>query len=208
MALNSRLILVLSVAGALAIGAAAAWVLKPAAPEPLPPPILSMEKMGHLVAVRVNYSDVFEFTEKKTIGIPWTNWALRLGGTTVLLVARGDCTVAANLGLAKYERKNDQARSLDVVLPLPQPLSARVSHDAREKGGSYFYAITTHGTEIFTPASDSQRKAVDSALQKAQHDIERVCRQSQIISNAKLNTESVLRATFQATGWTPTFIWR
>jgi hypothetical protein len=117
----------------LAIGAAAAWVLKPAGPEPLPPPILSMEKMGHLVAVRVNYSDVFEFTEKRTIDIPWTNYEWRLGGTTVLLVARGDCTVAANLSAAKYERKDDKARSLDVVLPLPQPLSARINHDAREK---------------------------------------------------------------------------
>jgi hypothetical protein len=208
MALNSRLILVLSVAGALAIGAAAAWVLKPAAPEPLPPPILSMEKMGHLVAVRVNYSDVFEFTEKRTIDIPWTNYEWRLGGTTVLLVARGDCTVAANLSAAKYERKDDKARSLDVVLPLPQPLSARINHDAREKGGSYFYAITTQGIEPFIPASDGQRKAVNKALTRVQSDIERVCRQPQIISNAKQNTESVLRATFQATGWTPTFIWR
>lgn len=206
----SRTALLVSIAGAAIIGAAATWLLKPKPPESLPPqaPIVSLEKMGHLVSVKVNYSDVIEFTEKRSLDIPWSQWELRLGGTKVLLVARGDCTVATNLSAAKYERINADGRSLTVVLSLPQPLQARVNHDSRVKGGSYFYAITNQGLELLIPDTNNRTQAINNALTRAQNEVERVCTQPQVLEMAKQNAENVLRAIFQTTGWTPIFAWK
>jgi hypothetical protein len=205
-----RLTTLLSLIGAAAIGSAATWLFRPKPPEAPPPqaPIISLEKMGQLVSVKVNYSDVVEFTEKRTLDIPWSQWELRLGGTKVLLVARGDCTVATNLSEAKYEQVNAEKRVLTIALPLPKPLQARINHDAREKGGSYFYAITNLGIEPIIPDSTNRTQAVNNALVWAQKDVERVCVQQHVLDAAKQNAENVLSATFQATGWTPTFVWK
>jgi len=206
----SRLTSLLSLVGATALGVAATWLLRPKPPE-LPvmqPPIVSLEKMGHLVSVKVNYANVVEFTEKRALDIPWSQWELRLGGTKVLLVARGDCTVATNISAAKYESVNMEGRTLTVVLPLPQPFQARINHDSRENGGSYFYAVTNLGLEPIIPDSTNRTKAINNALTWAQKDVERVCSQPPILATAKQNAESVLSATFQTTGWTPTFVWK
>ena len=105
MSLENRMSWVLSLVGAVAVGVVAMWILGPTKKEPplSTPPLISLEKMGHLVSLKVNYADVIEFTAKQALGIPWTDWELRLGSTKVLLVARGDCTVATDLRAAKYE---------------------------------------------------------------------------------------------------------
>mgnify|MGYP003500256188 FL=1 len=79
---------------AAAIGVLGMWLFGPRPESKLPAqtPLIALEKMGHLVSVKVNYADVIEFTEHRTQDIPWTQWDLDLGGTKVLLIARGDCT--------------------------------------------------------------------------------------------------------------------
>lgn len=204
-----RLTWLLSLFGALALGIAGAWLLLPNRKEiPPPPAVISLEKMGHLVSVQVNYANILEFTENRALDIPWSQWELQLGGTQVLLVARGDCTVATNLRAARYESINAQARTLTVVLPSPQPLQARINHAPREQGGSYFYAITNLGLEPIIPDSSNRTQAINHALAWAQKDVERTCRQPAILATARQNAESVLRATYQATGWTPNFVWK
>src|SRR5205085_12083708 len=95
---TSRTTWLLSLVGAAAIGVAATWLVAIRSRQPPPPvaPMISLEKMGHLASVKVNYADVIEFTENRTQDIPWTQWELHFGGTKVLLVARGDCTVATD----------------------------------------------------------------------------------------------------------------
>lgn len=207
---SSRTKWLLSLVAAVAVGALAMWFLgRGTAPSaPIQAPLLSLEKMGHLVPVKVNYADVIEFTEKRTLDIPWTNWELPLGGTRVLLVARGDCTVSTNLGEARYEDVNDERRTVKIVLPMPRPLQARVNHDPREKGGSYFYAIGSEGLEPIIPDTSNRTQAINNALALAQKEIERACSQPQVISTATKNAEEVLGAAFQAIGWTPSFVWK
>lgn len=204
-----RLTWLLSVVGALALGVAATWWLMPNR-DGAPPqaPVISLEKMGQLVSVKINYADVVEFTENRALDIPWSQWELQLGGTKVLLVARGDCTIATNLRAARYEKVDAKARTLTVVLPSPRPLQARINHAPREKGGSYFYAITNLGLEPIIPDSSNRTQAINHALSWAQKDVERVCRQPSVIASARESAETVLRATFQATGWTPSFVWK
>lgn len=194
----------LSVIGALALGAIVMWLFGPKKIEDRPPPqapLMSLEQMGHLVSVKVNYSNVIESFEKRTQDIPGTQWELRLGGTKVLLVARGDCLVGTDLRLAKYQEVDQSKRSADLVLPAPKTISARVNHASRENGGSYFYAITNSGIEPIVPGSNNQTKATDTALRQAEQDIAKVCSGVDVIATAKKNTEAILLPTFTASGW-------
>ncbi len=199
----------LSIVGAIALGAFGMLLFgsKPSPPPTPQPPLMSLEQMGHLVSVKVNYANVIEFTEKITQGIPWTQWELRIGGTNVLLVARGDCLVGTDFRLAKYQEVNQALRSAVLVLPEPKPISARVSHDPREKGGSYFYAVTGTGIEPVIPGSANRTKAIDAALNMAQQEITRVCGSAEVLATARKNAEAILLPTFSASGWKVNVHW-
>ena len=104
---------ILALLGAVTLGVVGMWLFGPKPDSKLPAqtPLIAIEKMGHLVSVKVNYADVIEFTERRTQDIPWSQWDLDLGGTKVLLIARGDCTIATNLGAAKYQNINAEKRT-------------------------------------------------------------------------------------------------
>lgn len=172
------------------------------------PPSEAIVKMGQLVSLKLNYAEIHEFTEKRALGIPWSQWEIRMGGTTVVLVARGDCSVATNLNDAKFGNVDATRHTLVISLPSPRPFQPRVNHESRDKGGSYFYAITNRGVEAVIPSSTNRTQAIDHALTWAQEDIKRACGQRQVIDAARENAETVLRATLQPTGWKPTFVWR
>lgn len=201
---------ILALLGAVTVGVLGMWFFgpKPESKLPAQTPLIAIEKMGHLVSVKVNYADVIEFTQQRTQEIPWTQWELDLGGTKVLLIARGDCTIATNLGAAKYQNINNENRTFTLLLPEPKPLQIRVNHESREKGGSYFYAITSEGLEPLIPDSSNRSLAISNSLAFAQKQIERSCNRPQIIALARKNAEEVLSATFQATGWKPTYVWK
>lgn len=175
---------------------------------PPQPPVISLEKMGHLVALKMNYADLIEFQQNRSVDIPWSEWEIRWGGSRVLLVARGDCSVSTDLRQAKYEVADVANRTLTVNLSLPRVLQARVNHASREQGGSYFYAITDRNIEPLIPGSENRKDAVNKALRIAQSKIETYCSQPDIIATAKVNSEEVLSAIFKATGWTPKFVWK
>ena len=199
------------VVASLAVGAGVAWWArgKPQlAPALHSAPVLSVEKLGRLVSLQVNYSDVIEVDIKRTQDIPYTPFELRLGGTKVLLVARGDCTIGTDLSKAKYENVNSAARTLKLVLAAQPVLNARISHEPREKGGSYFYAISTHGLEPFIPDSKNRVQATNAALAKAQSTLQALCASPSFGSEARKNAEQVLTVAMATTGWTPILEWR
>ena len=210
MQLASRLTWFLSLIGAAALGVLGSSFFGSTARKLPPPvaPVISLEKMGHLTSLKVNYADIVEFTEKRTQGVPWTQWELNLGGTRVLLVARGDCTVATDLRNARYESVDAASRTLTVNLPAPRTLVARVNHEPREKGGSYFYAITSHGIEPLIPNSSNREKAVTNALALAQREVERACNTTEVVAGAKKNAEDVLVPAFLALGWKASIAWQ
>ena len=184
-----------------------AFIKKPAGTEAPAPPLVSLEKMGHLVSLRMHYSDVIEFTQPNAVDIPWSQWEVRLGSTRVLLVARGDCTVATDLRQARYDDVDERARTLRVVLPPPAPLQARISHEARNRGGSYFYAVTDQGLQAFIPSAQTRTTAMNNALATAQKAVQAACGQPAVLDTAKDNAAAVLQATLGATGWTPNVVW-
>jgi hypothetical protein len=199
--------LIAGAVGGLAIGAFLVWHFQPKR-ELLPPPLFSLEKMGHLVSVKVNYADVIEFTENRALGIPWSQWEVRYGGTRVLLVAKGDCSVATDLRLAKYEEMDTAKRQVTMVLPAPTTLQARVNHAPADQGGSRLYAVSNQGIEAIIPGDSSRTKAVSSALALAQTKVEEACKASDVIAAAKANAETVLKGSFSAVGWNTRIRWK
>ena len=169
--------------------------------------MISLEKMGHLVSVKVNYADVIDFAEKSAIDVPF-NREIRLGSTRALLVAKGDCTIATDLARASYEHVDPEKRTLTVALLTPQALSIRINHDGRDKGGSYFYAMTENGMAALIADPGKRTRAADNALAKAQADLARVCLSGPNVASAMQNAEAVLGSMYLATGWTPTFRWK
>ena len=185
-----------------------AWQLKPDK-QPLPPApaLVSVQEMGALVSLKVNYANVIEFNERVTQDIPWTQWELRLGGTQVLLVARGECLIGTDLTQARYEQLVNTAKTATLVVPNPKVVSARLNHDAKN-GGSYFYAVSSTGIDALVSNSEGQTRAINSALQKGQRDIEASCAKPELIEAARKSAEAVLRPTLSATGWTVAVKWR
>lgn len=206
---STRIHWMLSLAAAAASGMVAMWFFLPHLSKPMAviAPMISLENMGHLVSVRLNYSDVIEIAEKSAIDMPF-NREILLGSTKALLVAKGDCTIATDLTRAKYENIDHEKRALTIALTAPQALSVRINHDGRDKGGSYFYAMTENGLAGFFADPGKRTKAADNALAKAQVELMRVCLSAPNVASAKQNAEAVLRSMYIATGWTPTFTWK
>ena len=189
--------------------AALAWQsFRHAGPTAAPPPQLSTEKVGELVTLRLHYANVLEFFQKRAQDIPLTPYELRLGGTRVLMVVRGDCEISTDLQAARYEQVQPEARTLRVVLPAPRMQPPRVSHAASEAGGSYFYAVTSEGLEVLVPNSANHKAAINNGWAAAEKDIGRYCSSPQWSAEAKANAEKLLTPMFAAAGWTATFVWR
>jgi hypothetical protein len=196
----------LSIIGAIvlcALGALGMWKFGMKPPPP-PAPLMKLEQMGHLVSAKIHYGNVIEFT-KETAGIPWTG--IHLGGAKVLLVARGDCLIGTDIRSAKYQDVNPQQSTAVLRLPQPKVISARVSHDAKENGGSYFYHTTNSGLEMFTPGTANHDEAIQAAFNLAQKDILQVCGNSETLATARENAEATLSLVFKATGWKVDIQW-
>ena len=202
--MNSTLFVVLVAS----LSAVAAWKLKPEKEQaPPPPPLVSVQEMGTLVSLKVNYANVIEFNKRATQDIPWTQWELRFGETRLLLVARGECLIGTDLKLAKYEQSTTGTTTATLVAPNPKVISARLNHDPKS-GGSYFYAASSTGLVALMPGSDEQTKLTNSALQKAQSDIEASCAKPELLETARKSAEAVLLPTISATGWKVAIVWR
>jgi hypothetical protein len=190
------------------LSAVAAWKLKPEKEHPPPPPpLVSVQEMGTLVSLKVNYANVIEFNERVTQGIPWTQWELRFGGTRVLLVARGDCLIGTDLKLARYEQSSTANKTATLIVPNPKVISARLNHDPKT-GGSFFYATSSSGIVALMPGTEGQTKATNSALQKGQKEIEASCAKPELVEAARRSAEAVLLPTISATGWKVAVVWR
>lgn len=202
--MNSTFVVVLVAS----LSAVAAWKLKPEKEQAPPPaPLVSVQEMGTLVSLKVNYANVIEFNKRATQDIPWTQWELRFGETRLLLVARGECLIGTDLKLAKYEQSTTGTKTATLVAPNPKVISARLNHDPKS-GGSYFYAASSSGLVALLPGSDEQTKLTNSALQKAQSDIEASCAKPELLETARKSAEAVLLPTISATGWKVAIVWR
>lgn len=200
-------ILVVVALVSLAAGAGAVWLLKSRASSP-PPLIATIENLGHLVTVRANVADVIRISKPRAMDVPGTGYEIRYGGTTVLLIAKGDCSIATDMRMAKYESIDTSNRTIRVVLPAPTLFSVRVNHAPATQGGSELYELTNDGLEAIIPDDSNRKGAIDKAYGEAEKRIRSACTRPDILGQAKQNTEAILAGLFTPVGWTATVEWR
>jgi len=188
------------------VGGILAWWVK-TAPPPATPSLATLEDMGHLVSMRVNVADIIEFNEPRAVGVPLTDYEIQYAATNVVLIAKGDCSLATDLRLAKQESVDTDARRFTLALPSPRVLGARVNHAAPDKGGSRLYRVEDQKLEMFIPDRSNMTKAIEGAYRKAEERVRAACTAADVVAQAKKNTEDVLRRLYRATGWDVSFKW-
>jgi hypothetical protein len=201
-----RVAWIAAVVTALALGVALSLFLRSNG-EPQPPALFSLEKMGHLVSVKVNVADIVEFTQDRTFDIPWSSWEVRYAGTRVLLIVKGDCVVGTDLRAGRYESVDRRGRTVTLVLPPPTILQARLNHAPAEQGGTRLYSVSNEGFEALIPGNANRMKAIDAAMAIGQRKVEEAGRSPDVLRAAKSNAEELLRNSFAALGWTVTIRW-
>jgi len=164
--------------------------------------------MGQLVALKVNYADVVEFSEDRNLGIPWSQWKVSYRGTRVLLIAKGDCLVATDLRSASYEAVDRVNSRVTVILSALITLQARLNHVPPPQGGSRLYAMSNKGIEAIIPGDTTRTKAIDSAMALAQKKVEEACSAPDVVAAAKVSAENILRGSFSAIGWDASIKWK
>ena len=197
----------LSLLVALALGFALHSWLSPQK-QAAPPALISLERMGQLVSVKVNVADVIEFTENRTFDIPWSSWQVSYAGTRVLLIVKGDCLVATDLSAARYDAVDAEHRTVTIELPAPRVLQARLNHDDPSIGGSRLYSFSNEGLEALLPGNENRMHAINAAMQLGQARVEAAGRSASVVQAAKTNAELVVKGTYSALGWTATIHWR
>lgn len=171
------------------------------------PAILKVQEMGNLVSLNVSYSNIIDIKDRITQDIPLTNWELVFGATRVLLLAKGNCLIGTDLKQARYEHSDAEKKTVDLILPEPKVLLARLDHSAG-KTGSYFYAVDHSGISKIIADSHRQTEVMNKALGVAQKDIERQCAGTNYIQSARKSAEAMLAPLIaHASDWQINILW-
>jgi hypothetical protein len=168
---------------------------------------VSLEKMGQLVSMKVNFAEVIELNQALSAVI--LGQSVGYGNANVQFVLKGDCVIGIDLAKAKTARQQSQSTAgegkiVELTLPLPRALQPRVNHDSRANGGSYL--ATTNKSLLVGNAS--LNRAINQVMTTAQNDVKRACSQPDVIESSRKNAEMVLTALFMANGERPVFHWQ
>lgn len=199
---SKRTIWFATVLVAIAIGFCAAWYLPD---KPPLPPITNYEKMGHLVALKVNVADVVEYTKSSVLNLPWTRFKLTYAGTKVLLIVKGDCLVSTDLTAATYENRDESNRSVTIQLPTPTCMQPRLIHGQQ---GTKIFATSMLGIEKIILGNATRNAAIDEAMAFAQEKVAEACKSAEAITTAKENTEKVLNGLLTPLKWNANIKWK
>ena len=151
------------------------------------PTIQTLEKLSHLVSLKVHIADVLEANSKA--GMKYVKGAWLIKGDALLGV---DMTKAS---IALIDHTN---RYAIIMLAPPQVMSARVDHDKTKT-----YNVTS-GT--FTPG-DFESSVRDNAMREAQQLITYAANHEDNVSLARDRCELLLKGFYALTDWTIDVKW-
>lgn len=171
------------------------------------PAILKVQELGNLVSLNISYSNIIDIKDRITQDIPLTNWELVFGSTRVLLLAKGNCLIGTDLKQAHYAHSDADKRTVDLILPQPKVLSARLDHSGG-RNGSYFYAVDHSGISKMIADTQRQTELMNKALGVAQKDIESQCAGAGYIQSAEKSAETMLAPLItHASDWRVNILW-
>jgi hypothetical protein len=187
----------LLVAGAAIIGIGA--VLAPASPHAAPaatrnagPTIERVRDLSALTTLRVDVADAF-VTELRG----------RTGGTTAVLVVRGEVVVGVDLATARFDSADPQERSAVLVLPRPRVQFARLDHERTRLVGVWPGGLWT----VVPGGRDADAAALNAGYRQAQRALAAAAEDPELAGRARRGAEVVLRAFFAALGWEVLIKW-
>lgn len=190
-----RSLSVLMIAAAvLVLAGTYAWRTVNPPDRPVASPLVQMEEMGSLVSLRVRYADVKPFQRSNEAPLPFGK-SLELGRTELLLIAKGECTLATDLRAAKQLDNKADPKNLRISLPAPRILNASINHAL-----SQVWSGQTRRLDSLFDSDANMRKAIDAAYVEAELDIRRTCNTPTYINEAKKNAENVLKGLFARSG--------
>lgn len=151
------------------------------------PTITEIQKLGELVVLRVNVADVLEDSSEDFKGV----W-----------IVRGDAMVAVDMSLAELESTDESTKHLEVLLPQPRVIHARVDH---EKTRTYDVSKKDWWNLL---ADSSSEEFSDAGMRKAQEMVESTSAGDDMMDQARDQAELVLTNMYQLVGWEIDVVWQ
>ena len=181
----------------LVLGGLLGWTLAGRSAMPLRrssgPTIEQVQRLASLVTARVQVADVL-----------CTAITGYTGQVRIAVLVKGDFLLGVDLGQARFEDVDDQARTAVLVLPAPQVTSPRVDHERTR-----IFAIDTTGLWQLLPSDARRAELVEQAMREAQTVVADAAGYGDLMAQARHNAELLLGGFFQeALGWDITIRWQ
>ena len=116
------------------------------------------------------------------------------GGLKASVIVRGDALLSVDLTRATIGDVDHEARTLVLMLPLPQVVSARLDHE-----GTRIVAIESSGLWALMPSDDARAEIIDHAMLVAQDAVMKAASESLVIEQARVRAEAMIVAFFTDT---------
>ena len=150
------------------------------------PTIERVRELSALTTLRTDVADAF-VTELRG----------RTGGTTAVLVVRGEVVIGVDLAGARFGSLDREGRSAVLRLPQPQVQFARLDHERTKLVG-----IWPGGLWMMVPGGgDADAAAVNAGYREAQRAVAAAADDPELAGRARRQAQVVLRAFFAALGW-------
>lgn len=156
------------------------------------PAIERVRELSALTTLRVDVADAF-VTELRG----------RTGGTTAVLVVRGEVVIGVDLAAARFDSVDRERRSAVLRLPQPRVQFARLDHERTRLVGVWhggLWALAPGGRE-------ASAVAVNNAFRDAQRAVAHAAIDPALAVRARRQAEVVLRAFAAALGWEAQIRW-
>ena len=118
------------------------------------------------------------------------------GSMSAVLVIRGDALIGIDMEQARISDKDDNTRSLVLILPQPAVIQARVDHERTR-----VFALDRHGFWKLMRLDDVTKQLVDQGMREAQQTIENAASESATMATAREHAQQVLAAFANSAGW-------
>ena len=127
----------------------------------------------------------------------------RTGGTTAVLVVRGEVVIGVDLAGARFGSLHPEGRSAVLLLPQPQVHFARLDHERTKLVGNW-----AGGLWMVAPGGrDADAAAVNAGYREAQRAVAAAADDPELAGRARRQAQVVLRAFFAALGWDVQVTW-
>lgn len=145
------------------------------------PTVTNLEKMGHLVSLRVNMG--------KVVPLDWT-WGTGMLSQKLLYVANGDALLVSDIRGVKVLEKDDVKRTAKIRLSCPTVLSPRLDHEKSYVYDNSFWLTDTKHNQM-TAAAEEQ----------AQREFAEAAASGDNVSSAKANARELMTKFWELIGW-------